>query len=328
MPDQVSKQFTHPVPASAEPERIDRYLAAQSDLGLSRTKVRQLIDDGAVLVNGKVVPARYQVRPGDEIAITLVAAPPSPLSPENLQLEIVYQDQHLAVINKPAGMVTHPAPGSRSGTLVNALLHHLGSLSSGGGGTDRPGIVHRLDKDTTGLLLVAKDDQTHRALQAAIAARQVRRSYLALIWGHVVEDEGVIDAPMGRSPNDRKKMAIVTDGREAVTRFRLQDRFRSYDLLDVELQTGRTHQIRVHFAHIGHPVFGDSEYGGRERSVRGLFAPERPLAKQLLALLHRQALHSQSIRFSHPATGESMSFSVPPPGDFRSVLDILIQRGH
>jgi 23S rRNA pseudouridine1911/1915/1917 synthase len=316
------------VPKAVESERLDRFLADNPDLDLSRSRIQKLIESGLVTVDGVVQPARYRVRPGQVAEITLVPDHRPELAAEDIPLEIVYGDDHLAVINKPAGMVTHPAPGNYSGTLVHALLHRFGQLSSSSG-DDRPGIVHRLDKNTSGLLVVARTDRTYRRLQQAIQAREVQRSYLGLIWGRLPESSGTIELPIGRSRKDRKKMAVKGQAsRPAVTAYSEVKLYRSFQLLELALHTGRTHQIRVHLSHMGHPVFGDSEYGGRDKQVRGMFAPERPLARELLSLLKRQALHASRLVFEHPETGESLSFEVSPPADFRSVLDLLDRKGH
>ena len=308
--------------------RLDRYLAAQDQLELSRTKIQKLIATGDITVDGNMVPAKHPLTGGETISLRFVPAPTIDLKPENIPVNIVFEDEYLIVVNKPAGMVTHPAPGNYSGTLVNALAHHFSKLATGSG-QDRPGIVHRLDKNTSGLLVVAKDDVTYRKLQEAIQNRSLKRIYLALACGHLKDESGEIDLPIGRSTRDRRQM-MVTDrnSREAVTQYRLLARYTSFDYLEISLQTGRTHQIRVHFAHLGHPVFGDPEYGGRHKWLRGVFAPERPLFKEMLTLLERQALHAARLSFQHPVTAEEVSCEAPIPPDFQSVLDLLDQREH
>jgi len=227
------------------------------------------------------------------------------------------------VVNKPAGMVTHPGIGNNTGTLVNALVFHFGQLSTEGG-VDRPGIVHRLDKDTSGLLVVARTDAIYAALQQAIQKREMKRSYVALVWGHVKEEEGTIDLPIGRSLRNRTRMAVTHSGsREAVTHYRVSRRYPVVDFLEMSLETGRTHQIRVHLSHVGHPVLGDPDYGGRDKRLKSVFGPERPLARQLLSLIDRQALHAQRLEFDHPGTGCRLKFEAPLPEDFRQVLKIL-----
>ncbi len=309
------------------PERIDRYLGSHPDVRLSRTRIQKLITDGLVTVDDETTTTKYVLKGGEHICITVPAAAPSELTGEDIPLEIVYQDEYLAVVNKPAGMVTHPGAGNRSGTLVNALIHHLGRLPLMGE-TDRPGIVHRLDKNTTGLLVVAKTEESFKALQEAIFERKVHRTYIVLVCGHMLEDRATIDLPIGRSTRDRKKMSVAYQtGKEAKTGYKLTERFRSYDLLEASLFTGRTHQIRVHFSHLGHPVFGDQEYGGREKWLRGLFGPERPLARKMLRTLHRQALHAHRLEFEHPVTGEKLRFEADLPGDFQKILRILRSEG-
>ncbi len=307
----------------ATPERLDRFLSSHQDLDLTRNRIQQLIEEGFVTVNGEKVDKKTKVKTGDKIAVTIVESPPVDIQPENIPIEIVYEDEYLAVVNKPAGLVTHPGAGNRSGTLVNALVHHFKQLAKGSG-EDRPGIVHRLDKDTTGLLLVARTDIAYQRLQQALQARQVKRTYLALVCGHLKDETGVIDLPIGRSLKNRKKMAVTNlNSRPAVTHYSVIEKFRSYDLLEVTLETGRTHQIRVHLSHLGHPVFGDPEYGGREKWHRGIFAPERPLAKRLLGIMSRQALHARRLEFDHPISGERRTFEAPLPGDFKTLLEVL-----
>lgn len=321
-----SQTISHTVRPLAQPERVDRYLAGCEDLALTRSKIQKLITDGLITLSGKPLFKGDQVAGGETLQIIVPPPEKSSLAPEDIALELVYEDDFLAVINKPAGLVTHPAPGNRSATLVNALLHRYGALPNLDG-AERPGIVHRLDKATTGLLLVARREDTLVKLQEALRSRTIRRAYLALVCGHLPKDADRLDFPIARSPRDRKKMAVVTGGREAVTEYRVQERFRSYDLARLELQTGRTHQIRVHLAHIGHPVLGDPEYGGREKWHRGLFAPERLFARTLLELIHRQALHAYQLRLTHPHTGQPLAFELPVPPDFGAVLEQLRAQG-
>lgn len=294
--------------------RLDVYLAGQLDL--SRSRAAQLIEAGEVLLNG--APARKRDRParGDRIEVRLPAPAPSPLNPEALPLDILYEDADLLVVDKPAGMVVHPAPGHATGTLVHALLYHVGDLS-GIGGVLRPGIVHRLDRDTSGLMLVAKHDAAHRRLAAQLKARQIRRGYLAAAWGHLPQDALTVDAPIGRHPTDRKRMAVVAAGRRAVTHFRRLERWPAADLLRAELETGRTHQIRVHLLHVGHPVVGDATYAaGRERGFSG---SARTWALELARRTPRQFLHAAELRFRHPRTGEPLRFESPLPPDLAAV---------
>ncbi|MEE8577998.1 MAG: RluA family pseudouridine synthase [candidate division Zixibacteria bacterium] len=308
--------------------RLDRYLADHAELDLSRSKVQALIEHGHVTVNGKTEPSRHKLRGGETIEIAIQHdAPASELMPEEIALDIAFEDDHLLIVNKPAGMVTHPAPGNRSGTLANALAFHFTKLAAGSS-AERPGIVHRLDKNTSGLLVVAKTDKVYTQLQEAIQARKVKRSYTGLVCGHMPEESGSIDLPVGRSRMDTKLMAVNgRASREARTDYSLILRYRSFDLLQIQLQTGRTHQIRVHMTHIGHPIFGDPDYGGREKLLRGMFGPERPMAKQMFAVIDRQALHAAKLEFTHPVTGEEIACESPVPEDFQKVLDMLDREG-
>ncbi len=316
------------IPEEAAGERLDRFLGSRVDLGLSRTRIQSLIADGQVHLNDALTTGKYLCKGGERIEINVPQPPASPIEPENIALNVLYEDEHLLIVDKPAGMVTHPAVGNRSGTLVNALMHYFQSTKAEKS-LDRAGIVHRLDKNTSGLLLVARTEAILSALQQALERREIARTYLGLVCGHMIEDEGMIDLAIGRSTRDRTKMAVSQrGGRTAITRYRLKDRFRAYDLLDISLQTGRTHQIRVHFAHRGHPIFGDPEYGGRESWHRGIFAPERLLAKRLLKIMPRQALHAHRLEFVHPATGKKVECSSELPEDFRNLLSVLEQDGH
>ncbi len=315
------------VDEGTESERLDSYLASHPDLGLTRSKIQNLIADHAIIINGLEANKKQKVKPHDTIIISIAPSEEILLEAENIPLDIVYNDEYLAVINKQPGLVTHPGTGNKNGTLVNALLYHFPKLSQATD-KDRPGIVHRLDKDTSGLLVIAKNDTVHLKLQQAIQAREIKRTYLALICGHLKEDIGEINLPIGRSINDRKKMTVTNVGsREAITKYKLLVRYRTYDLLEVNLQTGRTHQIRVHFSHLGHPVFGDNEYGGRDKWHKGIFGPERPLAKRLLGMMKRQALHAQKLAFTHPMTGEKIEVVAEPPSNFHKLLQTLNNEG-
>ena len=296
--------------------RFDAWLAERT--GLSRSRAVQLIEEGRVTLNGAVPRKKDRPEPGDRVEVLLPPPEPSEIAPEDIPLDVVYQDADLLVLNKPAGLVVHPAAGHRSGTLVNALLHAVGDLS-GIGGVLRPGIVHRLDRDTSGLMLVAKNDDAHRALSDALKARTIRRAYLAACWGHIAQEALTVDAPIGRHPSERKRMAVVRDGRRATTHFRLLERWRGADLLRAELETGRTHQIRVHLLHIGHPVVGDATYAvGREK---GVAATERAWANGLAKRVPRQFLHAAELRFAHPRTGEEMRFEAPLPEDLEAAAE-------
>jgi 23S rRNA pseudouridine1911/1915/1917 synthase len=297
--------------------RIDAYLAERLP-DFSRSRVSQLLGDGMVLVNGAVPRKSYRPVTGDVIEVTVPAAVSGEIAAESIPLHIQHEDADLLVIDKPAGLVVHPAPGHRGGTLVNALLHHVQDLS-GIGGVLRPGIVHRLDKDTSGLMLVAKNDATHRALSTALKQRQVSRIYVAAAWGHVTAEDITVDAPIGRARNDRKRMAVLAEGRSAVTRLHRLERWAAADLLRVELESGRTHQIRVHLAHIGHPVVGDRTYG--PKALRGISGRDRAWAAELSRRVGRQFLHAAELRFVHPRTGEALRFESALPPDLAAAAE-------
>jgi len=298
------------VVAAGEDGRLDSFVSGQLDL--SRTRVQALIVDGRIQVDGRVPKKSERVEEGSRITVHLPPAVQVEIEAEDLPLDIVYQDNALLVVNKAAGMVVHPAPGHRSGTLVNALMYHVKDLS-GIGGRLRPGIVHRLDRDTSGLMVVAKTDAAHRTLSSALHRRHVKRLYRAAVWGHLDEESLTIDEPIGRDPRDRKRMAVVEGGRNAITRVKVRERWNRADLLDVALQTGRTHQIRVHLAHLGHPVVGDPVYG--VGWVRGMGGPARRWAQELARRTPRQFLHAAELMFEHPDTGERVRFQAALPDD-------------
>ncbi len=285
-----------------EGERLDAFLADMM-AELSRTAIKELITSGQVWVDGQIRKPSYRLKEGEEVLIDLPEARPVSIEPQNLPLEIIYQDQDIAVVNKPKGMVVHPAHGNWDQTMVNALLYHIKDLS-GINGQLRPGIVHRLDKDTSGVMVVAKHDQAHRSLAEQIKEHSMKREYQALVHGIIKENLGTIEAPIGRSRTDRKKMAVTKDGKPAISRYRVLERFHNYSLVQVSLLTGRTHQIRVHFSYIKHPVVGDPVYGP---------------AKQHLEL-DSQALHACILGFRHPRTDEYMEFSSPLPPVFKEAL--------
>lgn len=287
-------------------ERLDVFVCAAADI--TRSRAGALIKDGCVLVDGEVqTKAGCKLRPGASVRIAIPEAAPSRVEAEDIDLEILYQDADVAVVFKPSGMVVHPAAGNESGTLVNALLRHLDNLS-GIGGEIRPGIVHRIDKDTSGLLLVAKNDRAHVCLSEQIKAHRVHRAYKAILIGGMKQDEGFVDAPIGRHPTDRKKMAIVPGGRPARTNWRVLERLRGATLIEAKLTTGRTHQIRVHMASTGHPVLGDPVYGPK---------------KSPYPVTGGQLLHAYRIGFDHPVTGEEMIFEAPPEERFQTWLEKL-----
>jgi 23S rRNA pseudouridine1911/1915/1917 synthase len=288
--------------------RLDSLLAAQLDT--SRTRAATLIEMGAVTVNGSHARAGFRPRPGDRIIVVVPRVEARQISAEDIPIDVVFEDDHIVVVNKAAGMVVHPAPGNWSGTLVNALKGRVDRLSTAGG-EERAGIVHRLDKDTSGLLIVAKTERVHRVLSAAIAARRVARRYAVLCWGHLKGDEVVVDKPIGRDPRERKRMAVVSGGRSARTDFFRIARFEAADLLRAHLRTGRTHQIRVHLSALGHPVVGDDAYGGGGGRKLAALPPRRHF------------LHAAWLMFHHPATGDLLDLRAPLPADLhRSLLQV------
>jgi 23S rRNA pseudouridine1911/1915/1917 synthase len=289
-------------------ERLDRVVAAQIP-DLSRATAQRLIKDGRVTVNGRPSKSSYRALANDEIVVRVPAELPDQVLPEDIPLDIIYEDTAMLVVNKPAGMVVHPGAGHTTGTVVNAVLARC-PQNGDIGGADRAGIVHRLDKDTSGLLLVAKDEATHAALQRQFKRRQVVKTYLALVEDHVQPKEGIIDAPIGRDKRQRKKMAVVRSGREAQTTYRVTEYFAEHTLLEVRPHTGRTHQVRVHLSWMGYPVVGDAVYGRRRQ----------PLLKS------RHFLHAARLKLTHPATGEEVEFEAPLPPELTAVLDRLRKR--
>ncbi len=288
-------------------ERIDALLARNVD-SLSRSSAQRLLEQGDVSVNGKAVKKNYKASVGDEVSVTLPEPENVEIVAQDIPLDVVFEDDDVIVINKPRGMVVHPAPGHADGTLVNALLHHCGDSLSGIGGEKRPGIVHRIDMDTSGLLIVAKNDFAHQFLSAQLADHSLARTYEAVVYGRIREDDGTVDAPIGRHPVDRKRMAIVAKGgREAVTHYEVIARYNGYTHVRCRLETGRTHQIRVHMEKIGHPLVGDMVYG-RKRPEKGL---------------EGQCLHARELRFIHPRTEKEVHLVTELPEYFREVLSKL-----
>lgn len=296
--------------------RLDAYLASQIE-GWSRARLHRLIENEDVLVNGNVAKPSYKLREADEIEVELVAAPTDVFTPENIPLDIVYEDDTLVVVNKAAGLVVHPAPGSPSGTLANALAYHFQQLP----GTDvRPGIVHRLDRDTSGLLVVAKTEAALENLSDQFRDRTVYKSYVALVHGRVASSTGKIDQPLARDRSNRTRMAVVRGGRNALTLYRVRSSFDRFTLLDVELKTGRTHQIRVHLAWLKHPVVGDETYGGgRDNTIRD------PQLRARIRALNRHFLHAEKLGFKHPKTGEFVKFDSPLPRELEDLLTVLVR---
>ncbi|NLO97133.1 MAG: RluA family pseudouridine synthase [Peptococcaceae bacterium] len=297
----------------ALPAGIRLDLALAETMAKSRSFIQNLIEEERVLVNGQVKKASYKVTADDRVEVCLPPPKELDVRPENIELDIVYEDEDLIVVNKPQGMTVHPAPGSWNGTLVNALLYHCRNLS-GINGVIRPGIVHRIDKDTSGLLVVAKNDAAHNDLARQIKEHSAKRSYLALVHGLLSEPSGTIDAPIGRDPKDRKKMAVVfKNSKRAVTHYYVLERLPGFTEIKAVLETGRTHQIRVHMAYIKHPVLGDPLYGPKKSPFD----------------LRGQVLHAETLAFTHPRTGEYLEFSCPPPGSYREVKEkIKYSSGH
>ena len=293
--------------------RLDSYLA-QNLSDLSRSRVQQLIEQGRVKLNGDICKSKKNaVKQGDAITLEIPTAEPLELQPENIPLDILYEDEQILILNKPAGLVVHPAPGHPNGTLVNAVLAHCPNLP-GIGGVQRPGIVHRLDKDTTGAIAIAKTEVAHHSLQAQLKAKTARREYLGVVYGATKQESGTINLPIGRHPKERKKMAVVPvekGGREAVTHWFIEERLGNYTLMHFQLETGRTHQIRVHSAQIGHPIVGDSVYGsGRSVGVN----------------LPGQALHAWKLQLKHPVSNNLVEVIAPPPQVFSTLLQVLRRR--
>ena len=287
--------------------RIDRYLAEQCP-DLSRSYIQKLVKDGAVFVNNRQIKANYKVQPQDQIILTIPDMQVPDILPENIPLDILYEDQWLLVVNKPKDMVVHPSAGHMEGTLVNAVMAHCGEHLSGINGVLRPGIVHRIDKDTTGALLICKDDTVHRDLAEQLKVHSIKRRYRAIVQGNLKEDQGTVDAPIGRHPTDRKKMAVnYKNGKEAVTHYQVLERFGNATYIECRLETGRTHQIRVHMASLGHPLLGDTIYGSSKNPYH----------------LQGQALHAMILGFVHPITREYLEFQAPLPEYFIKLLDKL-----
>lgn len=292
--------------ADRDGERLDVFLA-RMDETLSRSRVQRLIADGHVMVDGKTPKASQRLSEGATVEVEMPEPEAADILPEQIPLDILYEDEDVIVVNKARGMVVHPAAGVSRGTLVNALLAHCKDLS-GINGALRPGIVHRLDKDTSGVMIAAKNDAAHRSLAEQIQQKTAKRVYWAILTGNIAEEEGVIHGAIGRNPKDRQKMAVVREnGKDATTNFRVLERFGAYTLVECRLMTGRTHQIRVHMAYIGHPVVGDPKYG----------------AKKCPFSIEGQALHSKTLMFTHPRTGERMEFEAPLPEDMQMILDDL-----
>ncbi|MCK4956225.1 MAG: RluA family pseudouridine synthase [Candidatus Cloacimonetes bacterium] len=307
-------------------ERLDKYIIQLGiDEVYSRSYVNKLMLDGYIKVNGNIEKKSYKLVPGDEIEIILPEKKNDfSVEPQDLPLEIIYQDDYLAIVNKPAGMTVHPAPGNPNNTLVNAVAFHLNGQLSCGATRYRPGIVHRLDKDTTGLLVIAKDDKTHALLSDLFQKRKIDKYYLAITSGVPKESEGTIDTMIGRSSLDRKKMAVVEEGKRAITHYEIEEYFDFFSLVKIKLETGRTHQIRVHFSHLNCPILGDETYSTLKRTLNHIPSNYQKKLKHLLANnLKRQALHAYQLEFDHPITGEHILATAPLPEDMEYALNWL-----
>ena len=298
-------EFT--VPEDLDDERLDAVVASLSE-GQSRSYLKNLIKDGSVLLNGKTAKPSTKVRENDKISLVLPEKIIPDILPESIPLDILYEDDDILVVNKPKGMVVHPAPAHYSGTLVNAVLYHCGDSLSGINGVMRPGIVHRIDRDTTGSVIICKNDAAHNSIAAQLQEHSIVRRYFAILYDNIAEDEFTVDAPLGRDPRDRKRMAVRSDGKRAVTHCRVLKRFGKYTYVECRLETGRTHQIRVHMAHVHHPLLGDEVYAGRRKS---------PFETQ------GQCLHAGILGFIHPKTGEYIETRAPLPQYFEEILSKL-----
>lgn len=360
-PDKIEHVYTFEITKGQQPERIDAFLTRAIEHA-TRNRVQKAIDRGAVLVNGAMTKSNYKIRPGDRLTVTVMKPPPLQLVPEDIPLDVLYEDRDLIVVNKPAGMPVHPGIGNRVGTLVNAVLWHTGQREAidvllrrqewhdvndtddtddtentddtdESGLTDdrlsddgvlRPGIVHRLDKDTSGVMVVGKTYAVTMALAEQFAQRTVSREYVALAWGVLRDDRRLIEAAIGRSTRDRTLMQVVDrGGKYAATEVTVVERYDAATLVTCKLRTGRTHQIRVHLSSIRHPIVGDPGYGGREAAVAAIHHLYRPQAKGALQALHRQALHARMLGFTHPGSGERMEFSAPVPSDMVDAINAL-----
>lgn len=328
MADQQQERFTEYYLEVPEGDlsgmRLDKYIASFV-LETSRTKIQEAIKEEYVTVNGSVEKASYNVQPGDTIDVRIPTPPPPEATPEKMNLDIVYEDEDLLIVNKRAGVVVHPAKGNWTGTLVNGLLWYADELSSQDEDTLRPGIVHRLDKDTSGLLVVAKNDRTHSVLSDYFRDKDIERTYWAIIWGVPDEKTGTIEGDIGRDPHNRKKMAVLPEGegKHAVTHYKVLEYFDHLTLVEVTLETGRTHQIRVHFAHENHWVFGDHQYGGDSVRFGANTGSRKQMFDNLFSNLDRQCLHAKTLGFEHPTSGEFVRFDSELPADFQQVLGML-----
>ncbi len=309
------------VPPNQGRERLDKFLIRFIGT-VSRTRLQRAIAENLVLVDGSPVKSSHLVSPNEKVRVHVPRAQPTDILAEEIPLDIVYEDEHLLVLNKAAGMVVHPAFANYSGTLVNALMHHCGDLSSVGG-RQRPGIVHRLDKDTSGLLVVAKNDAAHHGLSQQFKAKSTHRIYWAICWHRFQKPAGRIETFIARSPKDRRRMTVQQSGKVAVTHYTVMKSFQHHSLVELRLETGRTHQIRVHMAYLGHPVLGDREYGGRNRQLAEIPGKNFAMIAEMLEMMPRQALHAKALGFEHPISQKEMRFDSSLPEDMQYVLDRL-----
>ena len=318
----MKKEFSRIVSEKMWGKRLDHYLML-SGIGVSRNRAHNLIKAGSVLVNGKISKPGYTVKPADEIIAKFDMEYDLKITPQAMEINIVYEDNDIVVVNKPKRMVVHPARGHSSGTLVQGLLYHCQNLPIHPDSKIRPGVIHRLDKDTTGLLLFAKTDRALTVLGKAIEARKISREYLAVAWGNFHEDKGTIEAPIGRNSIDRKKMAVTPfSAKAALTNFEVIERFKIATYLKLKLETGRTHQIRVHLMHYGHSVVGDADYGGRSKNIISKKS-EVEVFKKILSLIDHQALHAYKLGFHHPQSGKYLELTAPIPQDINNLLNYL-----
>ncbi len=305
-----------------KPIRLDKFLSGKLPGYITRNQIQKLLKSGGILVDGGSVKASHMVAPGEIVTVQYETHFDPELYPENIPLDIVYEDEYILVLNKPPGLIVHPGAGNATGTLVNALIYHCSNLSNENGPL-RPGIVHRLDKDTSGLMVAAKDNRVHASLMRQFSKRTIEKYYLAVAWGHFKDKQGDIDLPIGRSSRNRKKFAVVESGRPSLTRYEVLEEFSFLSLLKLKLETGRTHQIRVHLSHVNHPVFGDPFYGGRNTKMIALNMQNRRFAADLLVDLNRQALHAWQLVFRHPMSNEIIQVEAPLHPDLWGILEKL-----
>ena len=315
------KEYDFIVEDDEKKERLDVYLTRCIN-GASRSQIKRLIDENKIFINKKATRPSHQISPKEKIKVIFPLPVLPKALPENIPIDIIYEDKHLLLINKPAGMIVHPAPDTSSGTLVNALLYHIKDLS-GINGVLRPGIVHRLDKGTTGIIIVSKNDKTHRSLAYQFAARKINKIYQAIIWGTIYPKNGKIENCLKRGKKDIRKMVIDPEGKLSITNYKIIEEFSFLSLVEINPMTGRTHQIRAHLASIGHPVFGDLLYGGRNHKVRRFSKKDFNLSVKLLNMIERQALHACKLGFCHPETGEYKTFTAPLSVDMQNILNFL-----